>query len=89
MPFLSASSAAVKKIVDALGLPPHTVSFALKARAGEPVTVEVVMLAKEEPDGVLSEVLKQYRLVEMPPDTESPADPSAGAPPACLSQGAP
>lgn len=62
---LSAPSESARQIMQALNLPPQTVAFTLRMRAGEVATLEVETYAPQDGAEDLVNVLKRYRLEEI------------------------
>jgi hypothetical protein len=65
MALLAAPSEAARQIMRALNLPPKTVAFTLRMRAGEIATLEVETYAEADGAEELATVLKRYRLEEL------------------------
>ena len=62
MDLLVAPSKAAQQIIRALNLPPNTVGFTLRMRAGEVATLEIETYCNSESAEPLATVLKQYHL---------------------------
>jgi hypothetical protein len=65
MALLTGSSEAAQLIVRALNLPPETVAFTLRMRAGDPAMLEVETYANADVAEELATVLRRYRLEEL------------------------